>query len=316
MTARRSGCAPRRGRRRGARSLLRAALAGEPLPPLPGRDLGRSGTVEPFLHTDWPTARSLGELGDGEGGRARDVRRGCATRVARRSRSRSRTSCRAAASGRGCSSGSPRTPRRSASRSSSRRCCRRTGRCSSVFADAGFGVDAPARRWRGRGAPRARRRPRRTATRVDERDHVAVAASVRAVLHARTVAVIGASRAARDDRRRALPQHPRRRLRRRRVPGEREANRSAASAVRVDRRHPGDVDLAVICVPGGAVLDAAAAALRQGRAALCVISAGFAEIGAGGRGAPGASCSRSCAPTARGSIGPNCLGIAVARRRT
>jgi acyl-CoA synthetase (NDP forming) len=38
----------------------------------------------------------------------------------------------------------------------------------------------------------------------------------------------------------------------------------------------------VICVPGGNVLESAAEALRKGVRALCVISAGFAEVGAEG----------------------------------
>ena len=54
-------------------------------------------------------------------------------------------------------------------------------------------------------------------TRVDERDHVAVTASLRPVLRARTVAVIGAS-ARRDRSADPVPQHPRRRLHRCRVP--------------------------------------------------------------------------------------------------
>ena len=44
----------------------------------------------------------------------------------------------------------------------------------------------------------------------------------------------------------------------------------------------GPVDLAVICVPGPAVLEAARDALEAGVPALCVISAGFAEMGAEG----------------------------------
>ena len=42
---------------------------------------------------------------------------------------------------------------------------------------------------------------------------------------------------------------------------------------------PGDVDLAVFCLPGEHVLEAVEDALAKGVRALCVISAGFAEIG-------------------------------------
>ena len=45
---------------------------------------------------------------------------------------------------------------------------------------------------------------------------------------------------------------------------------------------PDPVDLAVICVPGEHVLGAAEEALQKGVRALCVISAGFAEIGTEG----------------------------------
>ena len=48
-----------------------------------------------------------------------------------------------------------------------------------------------------------------------------------------------------------------------------------------DRDHdqiPDDIDLAVICLPGERVIAAADEALRKGVKALCVISAGFAEV--------------------------------------
>ena len=46
---------------------------------------------------------------------------------------------------------------------------------------------------------------------------------------------------------------------------------------------PEVVDLAVICLPGPLVLEAAEATLASGVKALCVISSGFAEVGAEGR---------------------------------
>ncbi len=117
--------------------------------------------------------------------------------------------------------------------------------------------------------------------RVEARDHVAVSASLRPFFTPRSVAVIGASR------------------RRGSIGGELFRNILAAdfagAAYPVNRsgepvagvRAYGSVeeiadpiDLAVICLPGAQVLDAAESALRGGVRALCVISAGFAESGA------------------------------------
>ena len=159
-----------------------------------------------------------------------------------------------------------------------------------VFRDAGFEVVAHARGRRGRGAvpdradralPRARRRAR-------PRRRRRVAPSV---LRARFGRRDRRLEAPRLDRRRALPQHPRGGLRRRRVSGQpRRARRSrACAAYRSIAEIPDPVDLAVICLPGAHVLEAAEEALRHGVRALCVISAGFAEIGVGGRRAPGAA---------------------------
>ena len=64
---------------------------------------------------------------------------------------------------------------------------------------------------------------------------------------------------------------------------------------------PEVVDLAVICLPGQFVLDAAEAALARGVKALCVISSGFAEIGADGRERQERPARDSFAPTAAGS---------------
>jgi acyl-CoA synthetase (NDP forming) len=67
--------------------------------------------------------------------------------------------------------------------------------------------------------------------------------------------------------------------------------------------------LAVICVPGAAVLEAARAALESGVRALCVISAGFAEIGSEGAARQESLLGLVRAYGAR-LVGPNCLGIA------
>ena len=70
-----------------------------------------------------------------------------------------------------------------------------------------------------------------------------------------------------------------------------------------------DVELAVICVPAESVLAAAEDVLQSGVRALCVISAGFAEVGA-----DGAERQERLLALVRSyggrMIGPNCLGVA------
>jgi acetyl coenzyme A synthetase (ADP forming)-like protein len=147
--------------------------------------------------------------------------------------------------------------------------------------------------------------------RVEERDHVAVAASLRPFFAPAGVAVIGASK------------------RRGTIGGELFRNIIAADfvgaaypvnrtgeavagvrAYRTIEEIPDPVDLAVICVPGGSVLESAAEALRKGVRALCVISAGFAEVGAEGAERQQKLLALVRAHGAR-LVGPNCLGIAV-----
>jgi acetate---CoA ligase (ADP-forming) len=77
---------------------------------------------------------------------------------------------------------------------------------------------------------------------------------------------------------------------------------------------PDKVELAVICVPGEHVLGAAQEALEAGVKALCVISAGFAEIGAEGRIRQESLVALAREHGAR-IVGPNCLGIASASSR-
>jgi acetyl coenzyme A synthetase (ADP forming)-like protein len=149
-------------------------------------------------------------------------------------------------------------------------------------------------------------------TRVAERDHTAVTASLRPFFEPRSVAVIGASR------------------RRGSIGGELFRNILAGDfagaaypvnrdgepvagvrAYRSVEEIPETVDLAVISLPGGAVLDAAEQALRAGTRALVVISAGFAETGS-----EGAERQEQLLALVRSHgarlIGPNCLGIAAA----
>jgi len=155
----------------------------------------------------------------------------------------------------------------------------------------------------------------RLAARVDERDHVGVVASLRPFFEPRGVAVLGAS--------------PRRGT----IGGELFRNILSADfagvAYPVNRRGesvagvrgytgveeiPDEVDLAVICLPGAQVLDAAEGCLARGIRALCVVSAGFAEIGE-----EGVERQRRLLELVRSRggrlIGPNCLGVAAAGPR-
>jgi acetyl coenzyme A synthetase (ADP forming)-like protein len=179
-----------------------------------------------------------------------------------------------------------------------------------VFENAGFEVsrelDAGEVEVRFPIAPTERYRAR-----VDERDHLAVTESLRPFFEPRSVAVIGASR------------------RRGSIGGELFRNILAAdyvgAAYPINRdaepvggvpayssiaELPEAVDLAVVCLPGPLVLDAAEAALASGVRALCVISSGFAEVGAEGRERQERLLELVRAHGGR-LVGPNCLGIAV-----
>jgi acetate---CoA ligase (ADP-forming) len=147
--------------------------------------------------------------------------------------------------------------------------------------------------------------------RVEERDHTAVVNSLRPFFEPASVAVIGASR------------------RRGSIGGELFRNILAAdftgsahpvnlkgdpvAGVRAYRsvdEIPEQVELAVICLPAEQVLDSAAGALGCGVRALCVISAGFAEMGEEGRQRQDRLLALARSHGAR-LVGPNCLGIAV-----
>ena len=148
--------------------------------------------------------------------------------------------------------------------------------------------------------------------RVDERDHVAVTASLRPFFEPRSVAVVGASR-----RRGSIGGELFRNILGADFAGTAyPVNRdgSAVAGVRGYRtiaEIPDEVDLGVICVPADGVLDAAEDALHKGIRALVVISAGFAEIGTEGAKRQEELLALVRAHGAR-LIGPNCLGISVA----
>ena len=145
---------------------------------------------------------------------------------------------------------------------------------------------------------------------VAARDHVAVRASLESFFRPRSIAVIGAS------------------SRRGNIGGELFRNVLAAdfsgAAYPINRKGdsvagvkgyaavgeiPGGVDLAVICLPGDKVLEAAEEALDAGLRALVVISAGFAEIGHEGVERQEKLLALVRKHGAR-LVGPNCLGIA------
>jgi acyl-CoA synthetase (NDP forming)/RimJ/RimL family protein N-acetyltransferase len=147
--------------------------------------------------------------------------------------------------------------------------------------------------------------------RLDERHHVAIAASLAHFLDPASVAVYGAS--------------PRRgtiggELLRNIVSGGFQrpvypVNRggSAVAGVAGVRSLQGvdpPVELALICVPAEAVLDAAMDALAAGVRSLCVVSAGFAEVGADGAARQDRLLALVRAHGGR-LIGPNCLGVAA-----
>ena len=180
-----------------------------------------------------------------------------------------------------------------------------------VFEDAGFGVS----RELDRGTFEVAFPIEPTASylgHVDERDHLGVVASLRPFFAPANVAVIGAS---------PRPESIGGILFRNILAGDYKGaaypvNRSGEPVAGVRAyasidQLPETVDLAVICLPGAHVVEAAESALRAGVRALCVISAGFAETGAAGLERQERLLAAVRAHGGR-LVGPNCLGIAVA----
>jgi acetate---CoA ligase (ADP-forming) len=179
-----------------------------------------------------------------------------------------------------------------------------------VFADAGFEV-ARATSF---GETEVRLQLETSETfraHVDERDHVAVAASLAPFFAPATVAVVGASA-----RRGSIGGELFRNVLRGEFAGAAyPVNRNAEPVAGVQAYAsvadvPAQVDLAVICVPGPSVFAAAEDALAAGVRALCVISAGFAEVGEEGIERQERLLDLVRTHGAR-LLGPNCLGIAV-----
>jgi acetate---CoA ligase (ADP-forming) len=180
----------------------------------------------------------------------------------------------------------------------------------SVFAEAGFDV---AREREG-GTIEVRfdiTSTERYRESVDRRDHSAVVASLRPFFEPATIAILGAS--PRPD---SIGGTICRNIVDGGFPGPvYPVNRSGQpvaglQAVRTLDEISGEVELAVLCLPAQIVLEGAENALEKGVRALCVISAGFAEIGAEGREREDALLALVRSRGAR-LIGPNCLGLAV-----
>jgi acetyl coenzyme A synthetase (ADP forming)-like protein len=148
--------------------------------------------------------------------------------------------------------------------------------------------------------------------RVDERDHLAVAASLEPFFRPRSLAVIGASA-----RRGSIGGELFRNVLNGEFVGAAYPVNPRASSIAGVRAYPSvaeipeKIDLALICLPGERVLEAAQEALEAGVRALVVISAGFAETGRDGEERQGRLLELVRRHGAR-LVGPNCLGIAVA----
>jgi acetyl coenzyme A synthetase (ADP forming)-like protein len=145
---------------------------------------------------------------------------------------------------------------------------------------------------------------------VDERDHTAVVASLEAFFEPESVAVLGASPRAGTIGGDLFRNIVTGGFHGRAYPVNREGKPVAGMEGYASiEQIPDPIDLAVVCLPAGLVLDGCDAALRHGTRALCVISAGFAEIGS-----EGVARQERLLALVRGHgarlIGPNCLGIA------
>ena len=187
----------------------------------------------------------------------------------------------------------------------------RNGPMLAVFRDAGFDVDS--RVEDGTAKVRFAIAPTELYTeRVEERDHIATVASLRPFFQPKSVAVVGASR-----RRGTVGNSLFRNLLDADFQGAVYPVNLGGNAVAGVRSYgsvgeiPEPVDLAVICVPAIAALDAAREALAHGVRALCVVSAGFAETGSEGAEREELLLGLVRSAGAR-MLGPNCLGISVA----
>ena len=150
---------------------------------------------------------------------------------------------------------------------------------------------------------------------VDERDHLAVVASLRGFLAPTSLVVIGASPRSESIGGRLFRNVLAAEYSGTAYPVNRggEPVAGVRAYASVDEL-PEQPDLAVVCVPAVHVLGSVEAALRHGVRAICVISAGFAETGTEGREREEQLVALVRSHGAR-LIGPNCLGIAVSSAR-
>jgi acetyl coenzyme A synthetase (ADP forming)-like protein len=148
--------------------------------------------------------------------------------------------------------------------------------------------------------------------RIDRRDHLAAAASLLPFFAPSSVAVLGASR-----RRDSIGGRLFRNIVEAEFTGVVYPVNRAGEAVAGVRGYssvselPETPDLVVVCLPERHVLSAVEEALDSGTKAVCVISAGFAEVGEEGRERQDRLLEVVRSHGGR-LIGPNCLGIAVA----
>jgi acetyl coenzyme A synthetase (ADP forming)-like protein len=184
----------------------------------------------------------------------------------------------------------------------------------SVFADAGFDlsrdVDGGSVEVKFAIAPTERYRET-----VDSRDHEAVVSSLRPFFQPASVVVLGAS---------SRPGSIGETVTRNIVEGGFSGpvypvNRSGDAVVGLAgfqsvEEIPDRVDLVLVCLPAQAVLDGVRDALERGARAVCVISAGFAEVGPEGRTREDELLALVRGHGAR-LMGPNCLGLAVTEAR-
>lgn len=146
---------------------------------------------------------------------------------------------------------------------------------------------------------------------VDTRDHVGVVASLRPFFAPASVAVVGASAKPGSIGGKLFANIVDGGFTGRAYPVNRSGEAVAgAAAFRTFADLPERIDLAVVCVPADGVIAIAREALEHGVRALCVISAGFAEIGGEGSERQERLLALVRAHGAR-LVGPNCLGLAA-----
>ena len=146
-------------------------------------------------------------------------------------------------------------------------------------------------------------------SRVEARDQVAVASSLRPLFQPGSVAVIGAGRKPGSFGHELFANLLRNGFRGPVYAVNREAGPVASVAAYPALAHvPGPVDLALVAVPREGVPDAVRDCAAKGVRAVVVISAGFAETGPEGRAAQD-EIARLVRAEGMRMVGPNCMGV-------